>query len=348
MTPLQRFEAAANLETPDYVPASLFGGIFEVHFVPGMTVPDYGMSGENMAKAHIAFYEECGGDTIYCLSDMGIIVQGWGVKMKMPDQPTNIHMALGEFPVKEPEDWEKLEVLDPRKDGRMHLYLDACRIVTDKYGDKVAVGVSLPSPMTTTTHVASMEDTLVHMMTEPEALKKGLKTIEQTVADFINACIDSGAYYTGYLTTRASKEITTEDQYREFGAPSDEFVYKKTPDAVHFPHICGVEPMFDLISEWVKTYKNVKGVSWWDRGATPNLKEAKAAWGDHLCLMAGCDHTNTLLDTPAAIEAEVKDACETAMEGSGLILAPGCEVPPQTPWDNMKAFFKAARKYGKY
>ncbi|MFP4170429.1 MAG: uroporphyrinogen decarboxylase family protein [Methanomassiliicoccales archaeon] len=348
MTPRQRFEAAANFETPDYVPASLFGGIFETHFVDGMTVPDFGMSGENMGKAHIAFYEEIGGDTIYCLSDMGLIVQGWGVKMKMPDEP-DIHMALGEFAVKEPEDWEKLEVLDPEKDGRMHLYLDACRMCSDKYGDKVPIGVSLPSPVTTATHVCSMEDVLVHMMTDPDALKKGLQAIQQTIADFINACYDAGACYTGYLTTRASKEITTEDQYREFGAPSDEFVFKNTPDMMHWPHICGVEPMFDVVNEYATNHKNVKGISWWDRGATPNLKEAKEGWGDNLCIMAGVDHTDTLTTGSAAdIEREVKEACQWAMEGSGFILAPGCEISPKTPWDNMRTYFKAARKYGKY
>ncbi len=348
MTSMQRFEAALNHETPDYVPVSLFGGIFEVHFVPGMDVVRYGTSGENMAKAHIAFYERIGGDNIYCLSDMGLIVQGWGVRMKLPSEP-DIHMALGKFPVKEPGDWEKLEVLDPKVDGRMRLYLDACRICSEKYGDSVPVGVSLPSPFTTTTHVCSMEETLVHMMTEPEALKKGLKTITDTVAEFINACVANGAYFAGYLVTRASWEITTEDQYREFGAPSDEEVFRRTPSMVNIPHICGTEPMFDLVNEWKTKHKNVKAISWWDRGAKSNLKEVKEKWGKSLALMAGIDHTNTLPSgTPDEIAAEVKDSCKTAMAGGGFVLAPGCEVSPKTPWANMRACVNAARRYGKY
>jgi uroporphyrinogen-III decarboxylase len=331
MTSMQRFEAALNHETPDYVPISLFGGIFEVHFVPGMDVVRYGTSGANMAKAHIAFYETIGGDSIYCLSDMGLIVQGWGVRMKLPSEP-DIHMALDKFPVKEPGDWEKLEVLDPRVDGRMRLYLDACRICHDHYGDRVPIGVSLPSPITTTTHVCSMEEVMVHMIMEPEALKKGLVAITQTIADFINECVANGAYFAGYLTTRASKEITTVEQYREFGAPSDEEVFRKTPGMVHIPHICGVEPMFEVIEDYKKKYKNVKAISWWDKGAKPNLKEAKDKYGKSLALMSGIDHTNTLVSgTPADIDAEIRDACKVAMHGSGLILAPGCEVSPKTP-----------------
>jgi MtaA/CmuA family methyltransferase len=348
MTSMERWDAAANHEMPDYVPIALFGGIFEVHFVPGMDVVRFGRNGVNMGKAHIAYQEAVGTDSGYCLSDMGLIVSGWGVRMKLPEVP-NIWMALGKFPVQEPGDWEKLDVLDPKIDGRMHLYLDACETWTKKYGDKIPIGVSLPSPFTTTTHVCSMENTLVHMMTEPDALRKGLKVIEQTVADFINECIKSGAHYAGYLVTRASREITTEEQYREFGAPSDEYVFRHTPDIQHFCHICGVEPMFNLVDEWSKKYKNVKGISWWDAGAKPNLKEAKEGWGKQLCLMTGIDHTNTFVNgSTADVEAEIKRSCEIGMKGSGLILNPGCEIAPHTPLANMKAAVKAARKYGKY
>jgi hypothetical protein len=41
MTSMERWDAAANHETPDYVPYSLFGGIFEVHGVPGLDVVNY-------------------------------------------------------------------------------------------------------------------------------------------------------------------------------------------------------------------------------------------------------------------------------------------------------------------
>ena len=347
MNSMQRFEAALNHQGADYVPISLFGGIFETHFVPGMDVIKYGSSGLNMAKAHIAFHEAIGTDTIYCLSDMGIIAQGYGTRMQLPTAP-DIWMGLGKFPIKSPADWENLDVLDPRIDGRMRLYLDACTIVRDKYGDTVPIGVSLMSPITSATHICPMEDVMVHMITEPAALKKGLISLTGTVTAFVNECVNSGASFIGYLTTRASKEITTIDQYKEFGAPSDEEVFRKTPSANHIPHICGVEPMFELVDEWRTKYNNVKAISWWSQGATPNLKDAKAKW-PKLTLMSGIDHTNTLITgSPVDVDKEIAQSCKEAMHGGGLILAPGCEVSPKTPWDNMRAAVKAARKHGKY
>jgi uroporphyrinogen-III decarboxylase len=65
--------------------------------------------------------------------------------------------------------------------------------------------------------------------------------------------------------------------------------------------------------------------------------------------MSGIDHTNTLITgSPADVDKEIAQSCHEAMHNGGLILAPGCEVSPKTPWDNMRAAVKAARKHGKY
>ncbi|HTY46349.1 MAG TPA: uroporphyrinogen decarboxylase family protein [Methanomassiliicoccales archaeon] len=352
MTSMQRFEAALKHETPDYVPVSYFSGIYMLHWMKDQLTwkdtVEYGRNGIRMANTTIKFLDDVGGDTAYILSDVGEIVQGWGVRMKIADEP-DIHMALGKFAVNEPGDWEKLDVLDPLIDGRMPTYLDACEVLRDKYHDKVPIGVDVPSALTTCTHVAPMETVLIHMLTEPDALKKGLKTVTKTVGDFLNACANEGAYYAAYLTTRASKEITTLEQYQEFGVPTDKEIFKNTPGLMHICHVCGVEPMFEIISDYARTTKNVKGISWWDRGAKPNLTEAKQKWGKDLCLMAGIDHTNTLTTgTIQDIEKEVEESCKIAMPGSGFIFAPGCDISPKTPKENMRAMVKAARKHGKY
>ena len=193
-----------------------------------------------------------------------------------------------------------------------------------------------------------MEDVLVHMITEPEALKKGLEALTGTVVAFIKECMSNGAHVVHYLATRASREIVTIDQYREFGGVYDEAVFREVPNAPQIAHICGVEPLFEIAEEWRKTYKIVKGVSWWSQGSTPNLVEAKARWGD-MCLVAGIDHANTfIIGKPADVEKEVAQSCHDAMEGGGFILAPGCEPSPKTSKENLKAAVMAARKHGKY
>ncbi len=349
MTPLERYETTIRHEEPDMVPTYMFAGIYTTRFTEEhISARDFAQDPEKMARALSAFHKKTGMDCLYTLSDMGLLAEGYGVKMVYPEGE-NLPPELGEFVVKNPEDWEKLEVLDPRKDGRMHLYLDAAKILRKEYGNEVPLIVEISSPITSSTHVCSMDDALVHMITDPDPLKKGLQSITETTIKWINAAIDSGAHFVSYLLTRMTREILTKEQYQEFGAPYDEKVFRETRRARKILHACGNEPMFDMIDEYASKHSDVVGVNWWNRGAKPSLKEAKAKYGDKITLVAGVDHINTLpLGTPKDIEKEIKSAMDDAKPGGGFILATGCDVSPKTPMENMRAFMNAARKYGKY
>ena len=65
-------------------------------------------------------------------------------------------------------------------------------------------------------------------------------------------------------------------------------------------------------------------------------------------LVGGLDQTNELLyGTEEEIELQTKDAIENGFaDGTGLILAPGCEISPQNSFDRIRASVKAAHRYG--
>jgi len=45
---------------------------------------------------------------------------------------------------------------------------------------------------------------------------------------------------------------------------------------------------------------------------------------------------------------EVKLRLKTVAPGGGLIIAPAHNIQPQTPVENVMAFYEAVKKYGKY
>ncbi len=58
--------------------------------------------------------------------------------------------------------------------------------------------------------------------------------------------------------------------------------------------------------------------------------------------MGGVDHEGTLVrGTPEAVGEEVRAAI-AGTGGAGLILAPGCSVPPEAPAANLRAFAASA------
>jgi uroporphyrinogen decarboxylase len=53
--------------------------------------------------------------------------------------------------------------------------------------------------------------------------------------------------------------------------------------------------------------------------------------------MGGLDHAGTLVEgTPGVVRAE-RDAAVESTGGRGVLVAPGCSVPPEAPAANLRA-----------
>jgi len=79
-----------------------------------------------------------------------------------------------------------------------------------------------------------------------------------------------------------------------------------------------------------------------------DLAEIKRRIGDRVCLMGHMDLLYVLQrGTPAQIEEAVKQAIETAAPGGGFILGTSDSIRNGTPTENVRAYFTAARRYGR-
>jgi len=343
MNSLERVHAAIKHQPVDRVPVSGMGWFIGSR-AGGLGTKEYASEGAKMAKGQLAFLHKTGIDLLHPMSDVGQMASGWGTVMRFTE---GLAPMLDDFPVKEPSDWEKLSVLDPKKDGRMHVPIKAIAALSKEIGQTVSLMPYVPSPLTSTTHIRAMENVLMDILLEPELLKKGLETIAETTIDYSNQIFDAGADGLLYAPTRASAEIVTLDQYMEFGASYDRDVLGgfDNQDGFNVLHVCGVEPFFELLS----SYPNTGGINWWDRGSNLSIAEAKKKWGKKVCLVAGMNQTTTLMiGSMDDISNEVKDAIEQGFgDGTGLIIAPGCEISPNTDFEKIKRMVWAAEQYGR-
>jgi uroporphyrinogen decarboxylase len=58
--------------------------------------------------------------------------------------------------------------------------------------------------------------------------------------------------------------------------------------------------------------------------------------------------SNLLKNTPDEVDEEARTICEKMGDKKGFILGSGCEVPINTPPENVDALINAARKYGRF
>lgn len=343
MHSLQRVHDAIKHRPVDRVPVSGAAWFIGAR-AGGFGTKEYANSGEKMAKGQLAFLRKTGVDLLHPMSDVGQMASGWGTVMRYTE---GLAPMLDDFAVREPEDWEKMQVLDPIRDGRMNVPIQAISLMRKEIGQTVSLMPYVPSPLTSSTHVRAMENVLMDIILNPEALKKGLEIIARTTIDYSNEIFDAGADGLLYATTRASAEIVTLDQHTEFGEVYDRQVLTAldNQDGLNILHVCGVEPFFEALSQ----YPNTGGINWWDRGSNLSVQEAKKRWGKKTCLVAGIDQTTTLMiGTMEDISNEVKDTIDQGFDdGTGLIICPGCEISPNTDFEKIKMIVQAAERFGR-
>jgi uroporphyrinogen decarboxylase len=52
--------------------------------------------------------------------------------------------------------------------------------------------------------------------------------------------------------------------------------------------------------------------------------------------------------TPEAVDEAAREEVTVLAPGGGLILGPGCALPPETPAENIEALVAAAQRWGRY
>ncbi|MFN3333852.1 MAG: uroporphyrinogen decarboxylase family protein, partial [Caldilinea sp.] len=80
-----------------------------------------------------------------------------------------------------------------------------------------------------------------------------------------------------------------------------------------------------------------------------DMPVVKAATHGRTTVLGPVDPSGVMaLGTPQDVEDAACEAIAILGEGGGLILGPGCALPPKTPPENVHALIETARKHGVY
>jgi uroporphyrinogen decarboxylase len=161
-----------------------------------------------------------------------------------------------------------------------------------------------------------------------------LDLIAGALIEFSHRSVEAGAAGVFYaISGYASSDRMTPAEYEQSFLPFDLKVLESLPSEAWFNvlHLCGANIHFDLAKKLP-----IQAVSWsiHDEG-NPTLEEGIRMSGR--AAMGGIGQKTTLLHgTPDEIMAETRRAA-SANGGRGIILAPGCSVPPQVSEESLRA-----------
>ena len=336
MEPGERIRAVIARERPDPPPAAWWGHTYREEW----SAPD-------LARATVERQREFGWDLVKLQPRACCFAQAFGSEYRAdPDfrsAPALVRPALPTI-----DDWDTLlavhtvhddEQIGPATDASvpsLREQTEALRAVVEELGPEVPVIQTVFSPLTVAGYLAGedRERAVRELRERPGITTRALMRIADVLAGFVEDSVQAGAAGVFFAVSGfASTDLLSEDDYRRRVLPSDRRVLDAVPMSawLNVLHLCGPRLSFGLVRELPSHV-----VSWSVHlPGNPSLGEASQL--SRRVVMGGIDHERTMVSgSPSDVRAE-RDAAIAGVDGMGVIVAPGCSVPPEAPEANLRA-----------
>ena len=245
------------------------------------------------------------------------------------------------------DDLRDVDNLDPecvlrKNDPWMDLCCTACEMLVEQMGDTVGTSASLTGPLTAAASIFPITKLLIATRKQPELVHKLLRFSTDALISVSEQFASLGVDIF-ICDPVASGDIISEKAYRELVLPYT----REIAPAIHKHgvamgyHICGNTNR--ITSAMLESGCDMLSVD-----AKVPLLSAKETAGPTVPVIGNVDPINTMmLGTPEEVrEAVFRNIADCADSPNGYIVSTGCDIPVDTPPENVQAFMDAVREYG--
>ncbi|WP_409969217.1 uroporphyrinogen decarboxylase family protein [Bengtsoniella intestinalis] len=347
MNSRERVNLILQHKEADHVPAYPLVNSISSKYI-GIGYDEWSIDPEKCAEAIIAATDALDLDLICTLVDLSVEAEGWGMKVKyhpnkaaVPDDSVKLITC--------PEDYDKIQVIDPTKALRMGNMIKTTKILADKKKADKHIVAFVFGPMGTLSMMAGMEVLLVDCIKKDrkEKVQAAIERIGETLIAYCDALIDAGADAIILDTLFASRTIMRASMWDKFEGPT----IQKMAEHIHsrgaavLIHNCGEGIYFKEQIERI----HPEAINMLHLPPDCATKaELKEKYGSVTTLIGQIDPGFLM----AADEDQVREQCRELIDAykkdGGFILSTGCEYPEPLDDTFAKIMMEEARTYGKY
>ena len=338
MNSRERVLKALAFQKSDRVPVVPFIITFAAKYA-GFKFIEYAKNSKVLAQSQTAIARRFKVDAVYVDSDPVVEIEAMGAKIKyFEDESPAAYVPT----VKTLEDVRSLHIADPEKDGRLPVWLDAIRILKETVGGEYALFANVNGPFQAAAQLLGIAETARCMFGNYSLLLELLDITTQTVVDFMKAEINAGVDAVLLGDAMSSTSLISPKQFEKFSFHYIENVVHQAAGRVPFIlHICGNST--PIVDGMVAT-----GAKYLELDSTVDLTLIRKRHGNSVGIIGNVSPMLLLSGTPEAVKEECRKAIQAGGLDGSFILGSGCELPKNTPYNNLEAMIKAAEEYGNY
>jgi uroporphyrinogen decarboxylase len=310
----------------------------------GMPFPEYFKSGSAMAEGQIRNWREFGHDVVLVENGTAALAQARGVGVEYMDDtaPESFTPAISSL-----DEVDQLVMPDPYKVDPLRQNLETTRIVVEEIGEEAfIIGRADQGPFSLASMIVGIEEFLVAtaLPGNEEKMAQLLDFCEEVVYRYATAQMEQGAHMTSIGESIAGPDVCSPAVYREWAWAADKrLVERLSGDGIRLAyHICGDATR--IAGDMVES-----GAAVLELDYKCDMPAIKAATTGRATVLGVVDPSEVIArGAPEVVVQAVRDELQVLAPGGGLIIGPGCALPPETPAANLHAFVEAAHRWGRY
>ena len=326
MTPKERIYAILRGDSYDRSAVTPIFMAWAANYI-GHTYRDYYLNGDVLVEAQLAVTREFNLDQISAISDPWREASAYGVEFDYP--PDGIGKPRDTL-IKTHDDISRIQLLDIENAERTRQRVQSVQQMAAELGQTHSVLGWVEGPLAEYADLRGLEKALMDLIDKPEMFIEGGDIIVQNAIAFAVAQIRAGADMIGVGDAAAS--LIGADLYNKYVLPLEQRLIAAIHEAGAAVklHICG--NTISIIQYMAQTGADIMDVDW----MVP-LDKARELIGPEVTLCGNFDPSAVLFQGSTEDVANAAKYC-IKTGGDRFILMPGCEVPPATPEENIRAF----------
>ncbi len=325
MLPKQRIYAVLKGEKADRLPITPIFMSWAAHYI-GKSYRDYYLDGSILADAQIKVAREFDFDQVSAISDPFREAEGFGMQFDYPENDVPKPKSLL---INSPEDIDKLKVPEIQNCSRMKQRVESIQIMAEEVGKTHSILGWIEGPIAEYSDLRGVENTMMDLFDHPDMFLKASDILIETAVNFAERQVKAGADMIGIGDAAAS--LIGPDFFEKYVLPLHiKLVEKIKSFGVKVKlHICGnITDILEFISKAKPDILDIDSMV--------DLDFTRKKVGKEITLCGNINPAEVML------QGTVKDVKKTAQEckkkaGDRFILMAGCEIPPGTPEENLKA-----------
>lgn len=323
-------ESTIKAEKKKAVPILSFPGIQLI----GHTVEELVKDGHLQALCMEAVAKRFDTGAVFSLMDLSVEAEAFGSPVSyFDDEVPTVTGAL----IHDEDEAEKLAVPEVGA-GRTGECVKGIREISELITDRPVLA-GIIGPFSLAGRLLDMTEIMVLCYEDPELVETVLEKAAEFLIKYSRAFKEAGA--NGIVIAEPAAGLLSPNLIKEFSTPYIQKIREAVEDE-HFMimyHNCGnIVPLLGNIKEI--------GVGSYSVGNAVDMETCIKELPEDAVVIGNLDPAGIFRNgTPEAVRQGALELLETCGKYPNFVISSGCDIPPQTPIENIQAFFDAVEEY---